>query len=100
MMGASAIFGYLIKKHEFKQLPADADDDLFADKLLRSANDTTELLRFFGTYAFVADAFKKANCDLIYVKIPKAVPRIPVSTTAFTETELRTISQYEPTMLL
>ena len=95
-MEHSAIFVYLIRKHNFdKQLPTDTADDFFIDDLIRSSEEKSELIRFFGTYAYVTETLKKSGCDLVYLRIPEAVPRIPVSTDPFTPQELKTISQYE-----
>jgi hypothetical protein len=38
-------------------------DDFFVDDLLRLSNDTAALLRFFGAYAYIAEAFQKAHGD-------------------------------------
>ena len=91
----SALFIYLIQKHGFDQVPMDVDDDFFIDGLLRSSNDTAELLRFFGAYAYVAEAFHEAHGDLYYVSVPASIPRIPISTSPFSRSELETISQYD-----
>jgi hypothetical protein len=91
----SALFIYLIHKHGFQQLPMDTDDDVFMENLLRESNDTEELLRFFGAYAYIAEAFRNARSNLIYVRVPDSIPRIPISTPPFSKTELETISQYD-----
>ena len=91
----SALFIYLIHKHGFRQLPMDTDDDVFMENLLRESNNTEELLRFFGAYAYVAEAFRNAQSDLIYVSVSESIPRIPISTAPFSKTELETINQYD-----
>ena len=65
----SALFIYLIQKHGFHQLPIDTDDDYFVDNLLRESNDTGEILRFLGAYAYLVETFMKAHSDLFYVAI-------------------------------
>ena len=67
----SALFIYLIQKHGFHQLPMDTDDDSFVDDLLRESNDTSELLRFLGAYAYLVETFMKAKSDLFYVSVPE-----------------------------
>ena len=49
----------------------DTDDDSFMDDLLHEANDTGEMLRFLGTYAYLVETFMKAHSDLFYVSIPE-----------------------------
>jgi hypothetical protein len=96
----SALFIYLIHKHGFRQLPMDTDDDFFVDNLLRDSKDETEILRFLGAYAYLAETFMKAHGDLVYVLIPESIPRIPILTSPFSKSELQTISQYEENYLL
>ena len=91
----SALFIYLLQKHDFPQLPMDTDDDSFVDDLLRESNDTSELLRFLGAYAFLVETFMKAKSDLFYVSVPNSIPRIPISTPPFSKAELETISRYD-----
>jgi hypothetical protein len=99
-MEYSAIFIYLIQRHGFgQQIPTETADDFFIDDLIRSSKEKSELIRFFGTYAYVAEMLKKSDCDLVYVRIPEAIPRIPISTDPFTAEELKTISDYEPNYL-
>jgi len=96
----SALFIYLIQKHGFHQLPMDTDDDSFVDDLLRESNDTSELLRFLGAYAYLVETFMKAKSDLFYVSVPDSIPRIPISTPPFSKAELETISLYDDKHLL
>jgi len=91
----SALFIYLIQNHGFRQFPMDTDDDFFVDNLLRDSKDETEILRFLGAYAYLTETFKKAHGDLVYVPIPESIPRVPISTSPFSEAELETISQYD-----
>jgi hypothetical protein len=91
----SALFIYLIQKHGFHQLPMDTDDDSFVDDLLRESNDTSELLRFLGAYAYLVETFRKAESDLFYVSVPDSIPRIAISTPPFSKAELETIRQYD-----
>jgi hypothetical protein len=94
-MENSAIFVYLIQRNGFdQQISTDTADDFFIDDLIRSSKENSELIRFFGTYAYVAETLKKSGCDLVYVKIPEAIPRIPIPTAPFSAHELKTISQY------
>ena len=65
------------------------------DDLLRGSNDTSELLRFLGAYAFLVETFMEAKSDLFYVSIPDSIPRIPISTPPFSKAELETISRYD-----
>ena len=65
------------------------------DDLLRESNDTSELLRFLGAYAFLVETFMKAKSDLFYVSVPDSIPRIPISTPPFSKAELETIGQYD-----
>ena len=95
----SALFIYLIQKHGFHQLPMGTDDDSFMDDLLHEANDTGEMLRFLGTYAYLVETFMKAHSDLFYVSIPNSIPRIPISTPPFSKAELETINQYNKNYL-
>ena len=96
----SALFVYLIQKHGFQQLPMDADDEFFVGKLLRESNDTREVLRFFGAYAYLIDTFKKVHGDLIYVSVPELITRVPILTSPFSKDELETISLYDDKHLL
>ncbi len=91
----TALFIYLIQKHGFQQLPMDTDTELFVDGLLRDANDTAEVLRFLGAYAYLVETFRAAGGDLFYLPIPESVPRVAISTAPFSRTELETISQYD-----
>ena len=91
----SALFIYLIQKHGFHQLPMDTDDKSFVDNLLRESNDTGEIHRFLGAYAYLVDTFMKAHSDSFYVSIPESIPRAPISTPSFSKAELETISQYD-----
>ena len=84
----------------FSQLPMDTNDDSFIDDLLREANDTGEILRFLGAYAYLVETFMKANSDLFYVSVPESIPRIPISTPPFSKAELETISQYHENYLM
>ena len=77
----------------------DTDDDSFMDDLLHEANDTGEMLRFLGTYAYLVETFMKAHSDLFYVSIPNSIPRIPISTPPFSKAELETINQYNKNYL-
>jgi hypothetical protein len=96
----SALFVYLIQKHGFQQLPMDADDESFVGKLLRESNDTREVLRFFGAYAYLIDTFKKVHGDLMYVSVPESITRVPILTSPFSKDELETISLYDDKHLL
>ena len=91
----SALFVYLIQKHGFHQLPMDADDDGFVDNLLQESNNTEEMVRFLGSYAYLVETFEKANSDLLWTPIPDSVLRVPISTPTFSQTELNTIRQYK-----
>jgi hypothetical protein len=91
----SAIFLYLTQRHYFdQQIPTETADDFFIDGIIRASEKKSDLTRFFGMYAYVVDTLKQADCDLLYVKVPKEIPRIPVKTSPFTAQELKTISQY------
>jgi hypothetical protein len=95
-MEMSAIFVYLIHQHGFDQLPPEASDDQFVDRLERTSKAKSELLRFFGSYAYIVDMFSRTDtADLIYVKIADSIPRVAVSTAPFTRQELATINQYD-----
>lgn len=92
----SALFIYLIQKHGFgKQFPIGSNDDSFIDDLLRSSNDTEELLRFFGAYAYLTEVFTEAQSGLAYVNVPASISRVSISTPPFSEDELQTIGEYE-----
>jgi len=91
---SSALFIYLIQKQQFHQLPIHSDDDGFVGDLLQESNDKDEILRFLGAYAYLVEAFEKANSDLLWVPVPESIPRIPISTPPFSKIELDTISQY------
>jgi hypothetical protein len=95
----SALFIYPIQKHGFQQLPMDTDDESFVDNLLHESNDTAEILRFLGAYAYLVDTFREAHSDLIYVSVPDSIPRISLATSPFSKTELETISQYDENYL-
>jgi hypothetical protein len=95
-MEMSAIFVYLIHKHGFDQLPLHVSDEHFVDRLERTSKAKSELLRFFGAYAYIVDMFSRARTsDLSYVKIADSIPQVAVSTAPFTRQELATISQYD-----
>ena len=96
---SSALFIYLIRKHDFHQLPMDTDDNSFVDNLLRESKDSKEILRFLGAYAYLVDTFKKAHSDLVYVLVPDSVQRVPISTPPFSRAELDTISAYDKNYL-
>jgi hypothetical protein len=99
-MEMSAIFVYLINKHRFDQLPPQSSGNGFVDRLQRASKARAELLRFFGAYAYIVDAFSRVRTtDLPYVNIADSIPRVAVSTTPFTKAELATIDAYDDNYL-
>lgn len=91
----TSAFLFLNHRCGFCQFPAAADDDLFVDNLLKSANDVGELRRFFGSYAFLEETItpgKKAPLEKI---IPATIPRVALEVMPFTPEELGTIAAYK-----
>ena len=91
----SAIFIYLRQKHGFDQLSIKADDNSFVDNLLRLSSDRAMLLRLFGSYAYLTETFRQVSSEWVYVKVPKSVARVPISTSSFSDAELEVIGQYD-----
>lgn len=96
----SAVFLYLLHKHDFSQTPHDADDILFVQELLNEAKDVKEIRRFIGAYAYLMDLFSAAETDLSWVNVPETVKRVPITTEPFSDAELKTIEAYEENYLL
>jgi hypothetical protein len=88
----TATFLYLNDHCGFRQFPAPADDELFTDHLLESANDCSELKRFFGAYAFVQECL---NPEGKLDRVLESIPRVAIDTAPFTQRELATLNAYE-----
>ena len=87
----SAIFIYLNTCHGFSQLPPDVNGLSFADQLERMANNTRELRRFFGAYAYVAELIGASS----RIVVPTHIERVVVETEKFSDLEKKTIAAYK-----
>jgi len=76
----SALFLYLICKHDFDRFPIDPNNPAFVENLWREAKKEEELKRFFGAYAFLVDVFRKGDSDLVCVKLPTSINRHKITT--------------------
>ena len=90
----SALFIYLIQEHEFDLYPSESDHDFFAEEILKESENLSELRRFFGSYAYLAELFQKFEPDVFYIPIPGSIARVPIRTRPFSTDELQTISEY------
>jgi hypothetical protein len=96
----TAVFLFLIDRYGFEQFPTAAEDDFFANNLLRSANDVDKLRRFFGAYAFVQEAISPGQKAALKEIVPESIPRIPIEVVPFTPAELGTIAKYKEDSIL
>ena len=91
----SAIFIYLNDRQEFSQVPLPINDFEFAPKLLKQSQNAEQLRRYFGAYAYIAEAVERAGGERPFVKVPDTVTRVPVSTARFSDAELKIIAAYD-----
>jgi hypothetical protein len=84
-------FLYLNEYCGFSQYPIDPDDEGFAEKLIKMADDVDQLRRFIGAYAYVNEAVYPERPSIV----PISVARIPVPAEPLTADELATIRAYD-----
>ena len=96
---SSAEFLYLNDHYGFSQLPPETNNSSFVDHLISAANNTDEIRRFFGTYAFVKEIISPAQTEILAKTIPPSLPRVQVKSKPFTDEELSTISAYDDNYL-
>jgi hypothetical protein len=94
----SSIFIYLNERQGYSQIPGFGDLNFELLKpLIDAANDADELRRFFGAYAYIAEAIRAAGGEKPQFFIPATVPRVEIPTAPFTLTELQTLANYRDT---
>jgi hypothetical protein len=72
----------------------------FLRPLRAAAQNVGELRRFFGAYAYVAEAIEAAGGGSPAVIVPSTVPRVKIERAPFTETELQVIADYSQNAVL
>jgi hypothetical protein len=97
----TAIFIYLNEWCGLPQIPefGNCSGD-FLRPLRAAAQNVAELRRFFGAYAYVAEAIEAAGGGSPAVIVPSNVPRVEIERAPFTETELQVIADYSQNAVL
>jgi hypothetical protein len=90
----SAIFIYLNERHQYSQIPHIENVAVDGAKLQPAASDADELRRFFGAYAYIAEAIHSHGGEPPFVLVPATLPRVEIHTPPFNPTELQTIADY------
>ena len=97
----TALFVYLNETCGFSEIPKFEDDvGDFSRPLRADATDVDRLRRFFGAYAYIAEAIEAKDGKKPVVTLPSTLPRVEIQTVPFSQTELQTIVDYSKNAVL